>query len=284
MIRRDAELIWRPGRLYIPVTSFSGIQQKAFTPAGTNGTSTVTGNVVVVGGGIGEAIGINPDSNAGVLSKAAATNRTIPLATFLGGTQTAGAQTFTGTAVAADTLLVSAGTTNAPLEEINSLGIMGLKMNTDGMEVNHYMMAPYDLDPTFPVYVRVHWTCGSTDTADTVLWKVRYLKVVPNTTELISAATALDTVLATDTVPVATAYVHAATAEGIIDPRVTAIADNVEFLQWEVEMDTKDTDMSEDLFLLGLELRYTPKRLAGVDGMKVEAKAGTRLLSKEYPN
>lgn len=48
------------------------------------GGGSVTGNVTVVGGGIGEAIGINPDTNAGVLSKAAATNRTIPIATFLG--------------------------------------------------------------------------------------------------------------------------------------------------------------------------------------------------------
>lgn len=59
-----------------------------FTPAGTIG-----GNVTVVGGGIGEATGINPDSNAGVLSKAAATNRTIPIATYLGA-----APTLTGTA------------------------------------------------------------------------------------------------------------------------------------------------------------------------------------------
>jgi hypothetical protein len=59
-----------------------------FTPVGT-----ISGNVTVVGGGIGEAIGINPDTNAGVLSKAAATNRTIPIATLLGA-----APTFTGTA------------------------------------------------------------------------------------------------------------------------------------------------------------------------------------------
>lgn len=76
-----------------------------FTPAGTNGTSAVTGNVTVVGGGIGEAIGINPDTNAGTLSKAAATNRTIPIATFLGAAPTAAAQTFTGTAVAAGALV-----------------------------------------------------------------------------------------------------------------------------------------------------------------------------------
>lgn len=69
-----------------------------FTPAGTNSTSTVSGNFVVVGGGIGEATGINPDTNAGVLSKAAATNRTIPIATYAGATWTAAAQTFTGTA------------------------------------------------------------------------------------------------------------------------------------------------------------------------------------------
>ncbi|MDQ3803280.1 MAG: hypothetical protein M3416_05435 [Acidobacteriota bacterium] len=64
------------------------------TPAGSVG-----GSATVVGGGIGEAIGINPDSNAGALSKAAATNRTIPLATLLGA-----APTFTGTAVAAAAL------------------------------------------------------------------------------------------------------------------------------------------------------------------------------------
>ena len=72
------------------------------TPAGTIG-----GNVTVVGGGIGEAIGINPDSNAGVLSKAAATNRTIPIATFLGA-----APTFTGTAGTASPSSEVANATN----------------------------------------------------------------------------------------------------------------------------------------------------------------------------
>ena len=90
-----------------------------FTPAGTNGTSTVTGNVVVKGGTLGEAIGINPDTNAGVLSKAAASDRTIPIATYLGGTQTAGAQTFTGTAVAAGALV----------EVANAVSLTGITTN-----------------------------------------------------------------------------------------------------------------------------------------------------------
>jgi hypothetical protein len=75
----------------------------ASTPAGTISAPTITvtdGAVTVVGGGIGEAIGINPDSNAGALSKAAATNRTIPQATFgiAPTTATASVPTFTGTA------------------------------------------------------------------------------------------------------------------------------------------------------------------------------------------
>lgn len=87
-------------------------RQAGLTPAGTNGSSTVTGNAVVVGGAVGEAIGINPDTNAGVLSKAAATNRTIPIATFLGASLTAPAQTFTGTAVAAGALVEVANAVN----------------------------------------------------------------------------------------------------------------------------------------------------------------------------
>lgn len=56
-----------------------------------SGLGTVIGNVTVVGGTLGEATGINPDSNAGVLSKAAATNRTIPIATYLGAAPTVAA-------------------------------------------------------------------------------------------------------------------------------------------------------------------------------------------------
>jgi len=88
------------------------MRSAGFTPAGTNGTSAVSGNVTVVGGSLGEAIGINTDSNAGVLSKAAATNRTIPIATFLGAAPTAAAQTFTGTAVAAAALVEVANGVN----------------------------------------------------------------------------------------------------------------------------------------------------------------------------
>jgi len=78
--------------IIIPYWDYTNVKLMAFQGGGVP-TGTIGGNVTVVGGAIGEAIGINPDSNAGVLSKAAATNRTIPIATFLGA-----APTFTGTA------------------------------------------------------------------------------------------------------------------------------------------------------------------------------------------
>lgn len=181
-----------------------------------------------------------------------------------------------GNAANADTVLISAASA-ANWEEINSLGVSGLDMSTDAEEVNTLQMLPYDLDIKHPVYVRVHYTTGSSDTADTVLWKVRYLPIQPNVTEIVSAATALDEVIATDTIPVATAYVWTATEWGRIN--ANTLTNRVEAIQWEVEMDTKDTDISEDIFFLGLEIRYTPKRLQYRDGMKHEAKAGTFMLA-----
>lgn len=284
MIRRDAEVIWRPGRLYVPVTQFSGLQQKAFTPAGTNSTSNVTGNVIVKGGAIGEATGINPDSNAGVLSKAAATDRTIPIATYLGATPSAAAQTFTGTAVSADSLIVSAGTSNAPLVQVNSLGLMALKMSTNGMDVRHYMALPYDVDINHTIYTRLHWTSDSTTNTDAVQWTTKYLKVIVGTTAIITPATALDVVVPSSTVPGTTAYIHQATGWGELRPASTVIADNVEFIHWLFTMTTKTFGGAGDVFLLGAEFRYTPKRLAGVDGMRQPAKPGTYTFSKEYQN
>lgn len=175
--------------------------------------------------------------------------------------------------------------TSAPLaKEISTIGHVALLMNTDGMEVTHYMMLPANFDRRHPLYVRLHWTNGGTDTADTVDWKVRYTKIVPNTTAIIDVATALDTVIAQDTTPAAVANTWAATAWGAILPKVTAIADNVEAILWEVEMDTKDTDMAEDLWLLGMELKWTPKRLAGLDGMPHEAKSKSSELGDVYAN
>lgn len=222
MIRRDAELVWRPGRVYIPANHFTGITNAALT-AGAGSEAQTIGS-------------------------------------FLAGTGT-----------------------GAPVQqEVSTFGLVGVLMDTAADELNHLMLLPYDLDITQPLYARVHWTSGSATTADTIDWLVRYLKIVPDTTVLASAATALDTQPSQDTV--IGAYTHQVTSWGVLDPRVTAIADTVEMIEWEVEMDAFAAGLTEDKFFLGLELAYTPKRLAGVDGMRQEAKRATSMFSKEYPN
>lgn len=169
----------------------------------------------------------------------------------------------------------------APIsKEVSTFGINATLMESGADEVNHLMQLPYDLDIRYPVEVRVHWTSGSATTADTIDWIVRYLKVVPDVTTLASAATALDKTIAQDTV--IGAYTHQVTAWGAILPAVTAIADNVEMIEWEVEMDTFAVGLTEDKFFLGLEVAYTPKRLYYGDGMPVKAKRPVSMLSSKY--
>ena len=106
--------------------------------------------------------------------------------------------------------------------------------------------------------------------------------MIVGTTAIASAATALDKTIADDTVAVATADILYATEYGSIFPSQTDIADNVEFIHWEVEMDTR-TAITELIHFIGLEITYTPHRLhSGV--MPHEAKRPTYLATEVYAN
>lgn len=169
----------------------------------------------------------------------------------------------------------------APIsKEISTFGLNAVLMEAAADEVNHLMLLPGDLDIGQNVYARVHWTSGSATTADTIDWLVRYLKVVPDVTTLSSAATALDRQPAQDTV--IGAYTHQVTSWGSLLAGATPIAQNVEMIEWEVEMDAFAAGLTEDKFFLGLELAYTPKRLAGPDGMRREARRPTFMLGDTY--
>jgi len=155
---------------------------------------------------------------------------------------------------------LQSGTNDASirLQEISTLGVSGVLMNTDGDVAHTSWDLPPDFDEGRPCYVRVRWACGSTDTADTVLWKVFY-KLISVNNDALSATvnTALDTVIPSDAVPVATAYVLAGTRGGKID--AGSITNGANTLLLAVEMDTKDTDMSEDLYFHSLQLAYHRK-------------------------
>jgi hypothetical protein len=179
---------------------------------------------------------------------------------------------------------VSAGAhTGAPVQqEISTFGIVGILMDTAGDMICHNAPLPYDLDVRHPVYARVVWCSGSTDTADTVTWIVTYKQLIPNVTALAVAATALDKTIAAQDVPVATAYAVCKTAWGRIN--AGTIDPKAEDATWLVEMDAFDAGLAEDKFFLGLELAYTPKRLRYRDGMKVEAKLAPYMLSDASDN
>lgn len=175
---------------------------------------------------------------------------------------------------------VSAGAnTGAPVQqEVSTFGIVACLMDTAGDVLDHNLMLPYDVDLKRNIRFRVHWTSGSATTADTIDWKVFYKALVPNTTTIATATTALDTVIAQDTV--VGAYTYQTTEYGIL--KGGTLAQNVESLMLQVEMDAFAVGLSEDKFLLGLEIVYTPKRMRGPDGMAHSAQLPTTALGSQY--
>ena len=155
-------------------------------------------------------------------------------------------------------LLLGSNDSTVRCQEISTLGVNGVLMNTDGDLAHTSWDVPPDFDEGKPCYVRVRWASGSTDVADTALWKVTYKLLTVNVTALsATVTTALDTVVPVDAVPVATAYTLAGTSGGKINANKIGAATSTLLLA--VEMDTKDTDMSEDLYFHSLQLAYHRK-------------------------
>ena len=171
--------------------------------------------------------------------------------------------------------------TGAPIsKEISSFGFNGVLLDTNGDQVVTDHLLPYDFDIAKNAYVRVHWACGSTDTANTIDWKVLYRALIPEVTALAAPSTALNTVIAQDLVPVATAYTVNRSPWGTIN--AGSIDPAAEHMAWLVEMTTFAVGLSEDKFLLGLELLYSPKRMRGPDGMAREASIPVSMLDNRY--
>jgi len=185
--------------------------------------------------------------------------------------------TFTGWLGAAG---VSVGAnTGAPVQqEVSTFGVVGCLMDTAGDVLDHHLVLPGDVDLKRDIRFRVHWTSGSATTADTIDWKVFYRSIIPDTTTIAAAATVLDTVIAQDTV--IGAYTWQRTAYGIL--KGGTMGQTVESVMLQVELDAFAAGLTEDKFLLGLEMVYTPKRLRGPDGMSHPATLPTAALGSLY--
>ena len=187
------------------------------------------------------------------------------------------AMSFTGLIGAAG-VSVGSSTGACVTQEISTFGLVAPMLDTAGDLLDHNLFVPPDIDIKKDIKFRVHWTSGSATTADTIDWKVFIGAMVPNTTTIAAAATALTTVVAQDTV--AGAYIWQATAYGVLVGGT--LAQNVEALTLQVELDAFAAGLTEDKFLLGLEIVYSPKRLRGPDGMAHNAKLPTYMLSSLY--
>ena len=162
---------------------------------------------------------------------------------------------------AAMTRRFSANDATAYLSEVSTFGVLGFLMNTNGDTARLFLDLPPDLDVKKPVYVRPVWTTASQTEADTVTWKVFWEKFAAGAALSATVNNALDTVIAEDTVGTTTAYVVQKTAWGIIN------ADQLEhgvLTAIEVEMDAKAAGLSEDLWLLGLEISYEAQKEVNV--------------------
>ena len=60
------------------------------------------------------------------------------------------------------------------------------------------------------------------------------------------------------------------------------LSERAEGIAFNVEMDLKAVGLTEDLFLVGLEMLYTPKRLMRGDGMALESPRASSMLGSSY--
>lgn len=144
---------------------------------------------------------------------------------------------------------------------VNSLGIPGVKINTAGERVRR-LVSISDINTLIPFYVRVLWSSGSSDTADTITWKVA---VKVQTAGAALSGTVSDTVSLADTV---SGLYHYQTT--LADKFAAGTVDNGETFMVEVEMDAKAAGLTEDIYFLGVELLYLPVIISDI-GLSVPA-------------
>lgn len=163
--------------------------------------------------------------------------------------------------------------TGAPvLAQINGkLSWCGIQIDAAGAdgvgdEIQFWMPLPADMDMRHPLYMGVHWTSGSSTTTDNVDFAAAYRVINRHDDALNDAATAFSTDVPSDLV--VGPWKYQVTGWGEIAGGTFEEGDVVAF---EIRAATVDVDMvNEKLFVLGVELAYTPRMTRG-GGRSAEA-------------
>jgi hypothetical protein len=152
---------------------------------------------------------------------------------------------------------VSMGVNGDSVAEVNSSNMGGVLLDTDGSSIAGLIQLPTECDRDNDIGIRVVFSSASTTAADKANWIVLYKALIPETTVVEAAATALNTTIATDTIGDTTAHVLRQSPQGIINGGT--LGDTVRYLIVDIEADDLDTALT----FYGIELEFTPKFYKG---------------------
>lgn len=253
--------------IYIPALGFSGVLAAGHTHVITDHTHVVADHKHV----LDIVYDADPAGNLGAVALFVDEDGTLGsrLAAVLPGTSDVTEESNVTALVPDDAVLSPASATpdlasvddGAPVGgEVNSLGFTGVLMDTAGDSISHCMRVPRTWDLSKKLGFRAYWTSGSVTAADTVTWAVTY-KTVAEDAALEAASVALSTVVAEDTVGGAIAYALKITSRGVLNGG--SIASAAKFLVLNAEMNAFAVGLTEDKFLLGIEIDFMPRLTDG---------------------
>lgn len=145
-------------------------------------------------------------------------------------------------------------------QEIGTTGITGIQIAAAGDAIATIWM-PSNVDRSKQIRFRVWWSQSSVTATDTVDWLVTYTAVVEESTVLVNPATVLSTAVPLADASSGTANQIQMSDFGIIT-RNTLPA-TIAALALKVEADAIGTFLANEVSLLGLEIRYTPREMSG---------------------
>lgn len=184
-------------------------------------------------------------------------------------TPPSGGATDTGGSVGADT--------GAPVtQEVGTSGIVGWQVGAAG-DMFATLWPAYEVDITKQIRFRVVWSQSSTTATDTIDWIVTYTPLILETTAIVTPVTALSTAITLADASSGVANVVQGSSFGIINRNT--LASTVWGLALRVEADAIGTFSANEVTMLGLEVRYTPRRAAGPRRNIL----GGRRLNDTYP-
>lgn len=162
----------------------------------------------------------------------------------------------------------------APLfGELSTFGYKGLLIGAEADAVSHIMEFPSFWDITKPIGVRIRWMVEATvATDDAIVWQLLYDQA-DVAEALVDPATALNTVIATQSPAATTTLANYRSPRGIINANTFDEAAVDGLLAFTIIAQTLTQFGADEVVLLGVTFDYVPRMTVGGYNDTVEARA-----------